>query len=824
MYKNQKDAIEEMGDDEILYKYTDYNFGSVSNYDEYVDLITSNDKKKHYYEILQTNQPTVLWCDIDGKFSDLNFNTSEECYLLFLEAIHEVFIKLNIKFDSSRQYILDASDDDKLSIHWMYEGMDFETNTDQKEFWNFVNFIIKSDEKYTSLTYSNTKSINTVLDVSVYTKNRAVRSIYSTKEGQTRVLTPVRLVKNKFKIVKQVDVEKYLITRAELKNPIIYDIKIPEIITKKLNYTDIEKIILKVIPSVKIDKIEGNLIKLKNDGIRICIINGEENKSDNSYCIVFNNRIDYYCHDSDCKKPKTIHKFNSFSVSIEDSQKTEKEMYIIFKNRLKDITKSYIESDNLDNFDDFYMLMDAITDYMNLSTVMIQQAKTYILRERYIKDDSNISKDLGTFEIMPSDDTNMALNYCNMNFKFPMFNLPKSMYAVWRDNINRKSALKCVFSPKLYYNPNTGNSQNTYNMFHGLAIEKNSLDDVKSFTEDELKTEGYFLHIKYRWCLGNIPLYNKVLDFFASILQRPWYKMKMCVILKSLERSGKGLPIQIFSELIGDRYFFQPTTAGEVLGNFNASMGNKLVVFMDEMVWGGDKEKAGVIKKFTTESTMTLKQKYMPDQIIQNCVNLIMASNEEWVIPAGTTDTRWLVLNVSDELSQMRDKKKWREIINGILNVDRKRLAKFFYERDISNFDDRETIKTVGLREQQVQSLSKINKWWLDCIDTGKFECENNLFDFENTHVKKTIYNSYKSHSNDKHITSHKFWGDMKKLCNFTINGKNKSKVIFDSLELCRDRWRIIFNDDGWTFTDILDDDISDETPTDEDISEDDMP
>ena len=30
-----------------------------------------------------------------------------------------------------------------------------------------------------------------------------------------------------------------------------------------------------------------------------------------------------------------------------------------------------------------------------------------------------------------------------------------------------------------------------------------------------------------------------------------------------------------------------------------------------------------------------------------------MASNEDWVVPAGATEQRWLVSNVSDELAIM---------------------------------------------------------------------------------------------------------------------------------------------------------------------------
>jgi hypothetical protein len=349
-----------------------------------------------------------------------------------------------------------------------------------------------------------------------------------------------------------------------------------------------------------------------------------------------------------------------------------------------------------------------------------------------------------------------------------------------------------VFYPKLWKTP----LPDLYNTYRGLAIERDTLDEVHLDTS--IENEEYFKHIRHRWCDGNLDLYNKVLDFFASILQRPWYKMKMCIVLKSAERTGKGLPIQIFKELMGSNYFFQPSSAEEILGNFNANMGSKLLCFIDEMVWGGDKSKAGCLKKLVTESEFTLKQKYMPDLIMDNSINLIMASNEEWVIPAGTTDTRWLVLEVSDELAQMTDKTAKKTIIDDIINIDRKKLAKFFYERDLSQFNDRETIKTNGLRYQQIQSLSKLNKWWLDCLNSG--ELHNSV------NAKTYIEESYQTHSSDRHTTKTKFWIDLKKLTKITVSGGNANKKIeFESLDASRDKWRTIYNDPTWSF-DTVDD------------------
>ena len=111
----------------------------------------------------------------------------------------------------------------------------------------------------------------------------------------------------------------------------------------------------------------------------------------------------------------------------------------------------------------------------------------------------------------------------------------------------------------------------------------------------------------------------------------------------------------------------------------------------------------------------------------------------------------------------------------------------------MSSFDDRETIKTDGLRYQQIQSLSKLNKWWLDGLNSG--ELHNSV------NAKTYIEDSYQSHSSDRHTTKTKFWIDLKKLTKLTFSGRNDNrKVEFEPLESSRDKWRTIYNDPTWSF------------------------
>ena len=71
--------------------------------------------------------------------------------------------------------------------------------------------------------------------------------------------------------------------------------------------------------------------------------------------------------------------------------------------------------------------------------------------------------------------------------------------------------------------------------------------------------------------------------------------MGTSLVLKGEEGEGKGMVIQVFAKIIGERHFLQPTSQEEVMGEFKEGRDGKLLVFADEMFWGGEKKKSSVL-------------------------------------------------------------------------------------------------------------------------------------------------------------------------------------------------------------------------------------
>ena len=389
-------------------------------------------------------------------------------------------------------------------------------------------------------------------------------------------------------------------------------------------------------------------------------------------------------------------------------------------------------------------------------------------------------------------------------------------YGIWFTSGRRNVFNGITFDPELYYKMKEDPyiESDKFNKFNGLAIDK---DDC--ITHDALdETHEFFNHIKRRWCRGDEASYKFVLDWLAHLIQFPWKKMKCAIVLKSGERAGKGIIIQIIAEILGANYFFQPASAEEVLGNFNCGLEGKCLIFLDEMVWGGNKEKAGVFKKLVSEVKTTIKTKFMSNRIIEMVANILLASNEDWIAPIGVSSTRWAVFRLLDELALMEEKKKLK-IINEIQSVDRFKLAKFFYNRDLSNFNPTKIPMTAELRTQKINSLSKFGKWWYEAIysnnlNFGKFYGSNDLF------------KNYIEDSGDKHTKNNQFINYLEKYTGYLPKSQQRTGAgrrrgfILPDLEECRKKWKYANSDPAWPFPDN-DDDDDEESDEEEEMQQD---
>lgn len=435
---------------------------------------------------------------------------------------------------------------------------------------------------------------------------------------------------------------------------------------------------------------------------------------------------------------------------------------------------------------EFEIIKDEIIDYVNKEHCLISCGRTFYMKECI---DLNCSERY--FELVYKDIQSMRIDFADKDLTFCINDdKPKTInvFDIWNKSPKRRKYDGIDFMPyssdisKIDMEKTLSKKYKKYNIFHGLSQNLENLENVEPYEYDI--NNAFFGHIFNRWALKDQELTDYILNWFAHLIQKPHIKMGTALVLKSQERSGKGIIIQKIGEILGLEYFFQPLNINDVMGSFNGGLANKLLVFLDELCWGGDKTKSGILKKIITEKQITINEKHKPVYSCNNCINTIIASNEEWIVPSGMTSTRYQVIETSDELSLMPNNDNKKKIIDDLLNIDISRLAKFFYNRDISNFNPSHIIETEALLSQKIQSLSPRERWYLEILIDGKI----GEWDISNKINKQLILDNY--NSRNKFCNNVALWLWLKKASQYTEHRKNGQRVVqFAEIDILRKKW-----------------------------------
>jgi len=126
-----------------------------------------------------------------------------------------------------------------------------------------------------------------------------------------------------------------------------------------------------------------------------------------------------------------------------------------------------------------------------------------------------------------------------------------------------------------------------------------------------------------------------------------------------------------------------------------------------------------VLKTIITEETLVVEGKGVDAEISPNYLHLLMASNSEWVVPAGPEERRFFVLDVGDD--RMQDKEYFRALREGLDAGGSENLLHFLMTYDLSNYEVRAVPKTKALEEQKAHSLGAFERELMECAHLGSF-------------------------------------------------------------------------------------------------------
>lgn len=244
-----------------------------------------------------------------------------------------------------------------------------------------------------------------------------------------------------------------------------------------------------------------------------------------------------------------------------------------------------------------------------------------------------------------------------------------------------------------------------YNMFKGFSVQE------KKGKWSMLKN-----HVYEVLAGGNKRHGDYILAWVAHMLQKPHEKNETCLVFLSGQGTGKNTFIDAVGKILG-RHYQVVTNINHVTGKFNAHFKDTLLVFINEALWGGDKQGAGQTKGLITDHKIRIEMKGKDTFEIDNYINVIFASNNDYAISAQKGDRRHFVFKVSEH--RIGDREYFKALHHEINNGGVEAMLYDLLRRDISSIDLRYIDRTEGLLDQIIRGMGSIDKYWLHRLNDG---------------------------------------------------------------------------------------------------------
>jgi phage/plasmid-associated DNA primase len=176
--------------------------------------------------------------------------------------------------------------------------------------------------------------------------------------------------------------------------------------------------------------------------------------------------------------------------------------------------------------------------------------------------------------------------------------------------------------------------------------------------------------------------------------------------------------------------------------------------------------------------------------MVKNHVRLIFASNNQWVVPAGLSDRRFMVLDVSN--ARARDRAwfdpLWKQMDNG----GREAMLHDLLHVDLSGIDLRDFPRTEARLDQIMHSMSTVEKWWLDILQEGRIGERSDWVRRMGTSWFYTDYSDFARKAGNRYpLTKAQFGKALRDLCpemerKREKGGSREWQYHFPPLEDCR--------------------------------------
>jgi hypothetical protein len=330
-----------------------------------------------------------------------------------------------------------------------------------------------------------------------------------------------------------------------------------------------------------------------------------------------------------------------------------------------------------------------------------------------------------------------------------------SLVDFWLKSANRRTRAAVVFNPRAHSAAVSSTAASNFNLWRGFLISQDVASAAGAGMDAaQLKSaiQPFLDHVRDIWCRDDADAYVYCLSWMASLVQRPWRKLGVAIVLQGQPGSGKGsIVTEILAKVIGPHHFSHVTGLDQICGQFNApALATACLVFVDEAMCGSNKQHAAKLKTLITESRHTVENKYVPALSAESFANYILSSNEDHVVAIEHKDRRYFALQTDNRFSGSQTAER-KAYFDQLLAVSVELVAKYLYQFDITEFNPRQVPITDLQRAQKLLTLQTagVDTWLLRCIEKGALPQHSGEMDvgaafrWEAARLKAAVYDHY---------------------------------------------------------------------------------
>jgi hypothetical protein len=173
-------------------------------------------------------------------------------------------------------------------------------------------------------------------------------------------------------------------------------------------------------------------------------------------------------------------------------------------------------------------------------------------------------------------------------------------------------------------------------------------------------------HIKEVLAAGKQEVEDYILNWTAWTFQNPGTPAEVALVFRGGRGTGKGVFARTVCRIFG-QHGLHISSIEHLVGRFNDQLQDCSLLYADEAYFPGDKRSESTLKRMITESTLFIEPKGLGKFTILNCLHLIMTGQEDWIVPAGIDERRFVVNNVAEIYKQKETwfKPLYKEIEEG---------------------------------------------------------------------------------------------------------------------------------------------------------------